>query len=300
MSIHHATLHQLKIFDTLADEMSMARTAETLHLTPPAVSIQIRQLSEAVGQPLFEQVGKQLYLTEAGNMVALACRDLFNRIEILEQELASLENLEKGHVRIATITTAKYFIPHRLGEFSLSHPGAEPMLFVGNRKAVLDRLAQNKDDLYVLGQLPEKMKVVSIPFACDRLIAVAHANHPLAGKKVISPAALAAEHFILREEGSGIRLATEEYFRKHKCKLNVRMVLASNEAIKQSVIAGLGISILSETTVVSSLTTGELVQLNVKGLPIDRQWYIVHPQNKSLSPLAEAFKSYLVTTGIRR
>jgi len=300
MPIRHATLHQLKIFDTLADEMSMARTAEALHLTPPAVSIQIRQLSEAVGHPLLEQVGKQLYLTDAGDMVALACRDLFDRIEILEQELASLDKLEKGHIRVATITTAKYFIPRRLGEFSDSHPGAEPMLFVGNRKAVLERLAQNKDDLYVLGQFSEKLKVESIPFACDRLIAVAKPCHPLAGKKLIPPAALEKEHFILREEGSGIRLATEEFFRKRRCKLNVRMVLDSNEAIKQTVIAGLGISILSESTVEGSLATGELVQLNVEGLPIDRQWYIVHPQNKSLSPLAEAFKSYLVTAGIHR
>jgi LysR family transcriptional regulator, low CO2-responsive transcriptional regulator len=300
MSIRHATLHQLKIFGALSDEMSMARTAEALHLTPPAVSIQIRQLADAVGQPLLEQIGKQLYLTDAGEMVAQACRDLFNRIEILEQELAALEKLEKGHIRIATITTAKYFIPRRLGEFSLSHLGAEPTLFVGNRKAVLERLAQNKDDLYVLGHFPDKMRVDSIPFASDRLIAVAHASHPLARKKSIPPAALETEHFILREEGSGIRLATEDFFRKQKCKLNVRMELSSNEAIKQSVMAGLGISILSETTVENSLATGELVQLKVKGLPIERQWYIVHPQNKALSPLAEAFKSYLVSAGIHR
>jgi len=214
MPIRHATLHQLKIFDTLADEMSMARTAEELHLTPPAVSIQIRQLAEAVGHPLIEQVGKRLYLTDAGDMVALACRDLFDRIEILEQDLASLDNLEKGHIRVATITTAKYFIPRRLGEFSVSHPGAEPTLFVGNRKAVLERLAQNKDDLYVLGQFSEKLKVESIPFACDRLIAVAYADHPLAGKKYIPLAALDTEHFILREEGSGIRLATVGLFQK--------------------------------------------------------------------------------------
>jgi len=298
MPIRHATLHQLKIFDTLAAEMSMARTAETLHLTPPAVSIQVKQLSEAVGQPLVEQLGKQLYLTDAGKSVAAACRDLFNRIEILEQELAALDKLEKGHIRVATITTAKYFIPRRLGEFSASHPGAEPTLFVGNRKAVLERLSQNKDDLYVLGEIPDKIKVEAIPFACNRLIAVAYAGHPLAGKKSIPPAALKAEHFILREEGSGIRLATENFFRTHKCKLNVRMELASNEAIKQSVIAGLGVSILSETTVEGSLAAGELVQLDIKGLPIDRQWNIVHPQNKILSPMAEAFKAYLVSTGI--
>jgi len=173
-------------------------------------------------------------------------------------------------------------------------------LFVGNRKAVLERLAQNKDDLYVLGQFSEKLKVESIPFACDSLIAVAHADHPLAGKKSIPPEALDMEHFILREEGSGIRLATEEFFRKHKRSMNVRMVLASNEAIKQTVIAGLGISFLSESTVEGSLATGELVRLNVEGLPIDRQWHIVHPQNKSLSPLAEAFKAHLVSAGIHR
>ena len=299
MALRHATLHQLKIFNTLTEHMSVARTAEALHLTPSAVSIQIKQLTEAVGQPLLEQIGKKIYLTEAGNLVAMACRDIFDRMETLNQEMALLDNLEKGHIRIALITTAKYFIPRLLGEFSAIHPGAEPSLFIGNRKAVLERLAQNKDDLYILGQPPEKIKVEAIPFATNRLIAVAQSGHPLAGKKSIAPKALENEHFIIREEGSGIRLATETYFREHKCKLNVRMALSSNEAIKQCILAGLGIAFMSESSVENELASGEIIKLNIKGLPIKRQWFIVHLQQKSLSRLAGAFKEFLVAKGIR-
>ena len=298
MPLRHATLHQLKIFNTLAYHMSVARTAEALHLTSPAVSIQIKQLTEAVGQPLLEQVGKKLYLTEAGSLIASACRDIFDRIETLGQELASLDNLEKGHIRIAIITTAKYFIPRLLGEFRKLHPGARPSLFIANRKAVLERLAQNKDDLYILGEPPGNIKIEAIPFACNRLIAVSQAGHPLAGKKSIAPKTLEKEDFIVREEGSGIRLATETFFREHKCLLNISMELNSNEAIKQCVMAGLGIAIMSESSVENALAMGEISKLNVKGLPIDRQWFIVHPQNKSLSRLTEAFKEFLVDRGI--
>jgi len=298
MALRHATLHQLKIFNTLADHMSVSRTADALNLTPPAVSIQIKQLTEAVGQPLLEQVGKKIYLTEAGNLIATACRDIFARIETLNQELASLDNLEKGHIRIAIITTAKYFIPRLLGQFLTLHPGAEPSLFIGNRKAVLDRLAQNKDDLYILGQPPEKIRIEAVPFASNRLIAVAQPDHPLAGRKSIAPDVIEKEYFILREEGSGIRLATEEYFRENQCKLNVRMVMSSNEAIKQCIMAGLGIAFMSESSVERELEAGEIIKLNVRGLPIKRQWYIVHPQQKSLSLLAAAFKGFLLEKGI--
>jgi len=294
MALRHATLHQLKIFNTLAYHMSVTRTAESLHLTAPAVSIQIKQLTEAVGQPLLEQIGKKLYLTDAGNLLAIACRDIFTRIETVNQELDSLDNLEKGHVRIALITTAKFFIPRLLGEFCTIHPGTEPSLFIGNRKAVIERLSENKDDLYILGQPPDNLKVAAIPFACNRIVAVAQAGHPLAKKRSITPKLLEKEHFIIREEGSGIRMATETFFRENKCKLNVRMELSSNEAIKQCVLAGLGIAFMSESTVETKLLSREIVELNVKGLPINREWFVIHPQQKSLSRLAEAFKSFLV------
>ena len=295
MGIHHATLRQLEIFDALAVHMSITRTAEALHLTPPAVSIQVRQLAEAAGQPLIEQVGKKLYLTDAGKATALASRDLFERMERLTQELAALQGLEKGSLRLAIITTAKYFVPRLLGEFSEQHPDIDVSLFVGNRKAILDRLSQNKDDLYILGQPPKNLKLTATPFALNQLVAIAYPKHPLAGKPAIPPAHLGEESFIAREQGSGTRLAYEDFFRQHKTELRIKMELESDETIKQTVAGRLGISILAKSTVEAELARGDLVLLNVKGLPLKRQWYVVYPEKKFLAPVARAFQAFLIS-----
>lgn len=297
MSIRRATLHQLRIFDTLAQHMSITRTAEVLHLSPPAVSIQVKQLAEAAGQPLVEQVGKKLYLTEAGRVVASACRDVSTRMERLNQELAALQGLETGSLRVAILTTAKYFIPQLLAQLSTRHPGIEVSLFVGNRQKVLERLAHNQDDLYILGQPPENLRVVAIPFRPNPLVAIAHAEHPLAGKKNISPVRLAEEPFIAREQGSGSRLSVEAFFRKHGTEPKKRMELGSNEAIKQTVAGKLGVSILSRTIVETELSRGLLTVLDVEGLPIERQWYLVYPEHHVLAPAALAFKEFLMSQG---
>jgi DNA-binding transcriptional LysR family regulator len=294
MPIRHATLHQLKIFDTLARHMSITRTAEALHLTPPAVSIQVKQLAEAAGEPLLEQVGKQLYLTDAGDMVAAACRDVLQRMELLGQELATMKSMEKGLLRVSIITTAKYFIPDLLGKFSRLHPGIEVSLYVGNRQGVLERLVNNEDDLYILGQPPEHLQVNATAFAPNPLVAIADPQHPLAGDANITAEQLENEAFILREQGSGIRLACERFFKERKVKLNTRMELGSNEAIKQTILARLGISFMAETTVHNELERGELVKLDVSGLPIVRQWYLAYPQQHRQTPAAKAFQTFLM------
>ena len=212
MPVQHATLHQLSIFDAVARHLSFARAAEELHLTPPALSIQVRHLSETLDQTLYEQIGKQIYLTAAGELVAKGCRDILTRLEGLSQELAALEGLERGRLRIAVLTTAKYFIPRLLGRFCAEHPGVEASLAVGNRTVLLKRLAQNLDDLYILGQPPEHIQAVAEPFAENPLVMVARPDHLLARFRRIEPARLAQESFILREPGSGTRLATEHYF----------------------------------------------------------------------------------------
>jgi len=298
MPIRRATLHQLRIFDALAQQMSITRTAETLHLTPPAVSIQVKQLSEAAGQPLVEQVGKKLFLTEAGKAVASACRDVSARMERLAQELAAIQGLESGTLSVAILTTAKYFVPQLLGQLSAQHPGIEVSLFVGNRKAILDRLAHNQDDLYILGQPPENLSVVTTPFAPNPLVAVAHPEHPLAGKKRISAKRLAEEPFIAREPGSGTRLGCEAFFRRYKTAPRVRMELGSNEAIKQTVAGRLGISIIAKITVEAEVELGNLAILDVQGLPLERQWHLVYPEHKVLAPAAEAFKEFLISRHI--
>lgn len=298
MTVRRATLHQLRIFDALAQHMSITRTAKALHLTPPAVSIQVKQLAEAAGQPLVEQVGKKLYLTEAGETVASACRDVSARMERLAQELAAIQGLEKGSLSVSILTTAKYFVPQLLGTLSEQHPGIEVSLFVGNRKAILDRLAHNQDDLYILGQPPENLGVVSIPFAANPLVAIAHPQHPLAAKKKISPKRLAEEPFIARERGSGTRLGCEAFFQRHDTAPRIRMELGSNEAIKQTVAGRLGVSIIAKITVEAEVARGNLVILDVQGLPLERQWHLVYPESKVLAPAAEAFKAFLVSRHI--
>jgi len=297
MTIRHATLHQLKIFDALAHHMSVARTAEALHLTPPAVSIQVKQLSEAAGQPLVERIGKQIHLTSAGEMVADACHDVFERLERLAQDLSALQGIEKGSLKLAIITTAKYFVPRLLGDFCARHPGIEVSLFVGNRQAVLERLAHSQDDLYVLGQPPEQAKVEAVPFASNPLVAIAYPEHPLAAERSISPSRLGSEPFIAREQGSGTRLACEAFFRQHKTELSVRMELGSNEAIKQTVAGRLGIAMLSRSAVRAELASGEIVLLDVAGLPLERRWYLVHLAGKKMTPAASAFHDYMTAQG---
>ncbi|MDA8327648.1 MAG: LysR family transcriptional regulator [Betaproteobacteria bacterium] len=287
--MHHATLHQLKIFDAVARHMSFARAAEELHLTPPAVSIQVKQLAEAIGQPLFEQIGKKISLTPFGVVSWTTCRDVLNRLEQLGHELAALQGLEKGSLKLATLATAKYFLPRLLGDFCTKHPGIDTTLFMGNRKDLLERLTQNQDDLYILGQPPEHMNVVMEAFADNFLVVVASPNHPLVQEKDIAPSRLQDDAFILRESGSGTRLAAEKFFEQHGVTLKVRMELGSNEAVKQLVAGGLGISVLSATTLRAELVSGELVKLDVRGLPLERKWHLVYPANKQLTPATRAF-----------
>lgn len=293
MPIHHATLHQLKIFDAVARHMSFARAAEELHLTPPALSIQVKQLAEAIGQPLFEQIGKKISLTSAGHASWATCRDVINRLEQLAHELAALQGLEKGSLKLATLATAKYFIPRLLGDFCAKHPGVDTALFLGNREALLERLARNQDDLYILGQPPEHMNVVTEPFADNPLVVVARPDHPLMLEKDIAPSRLRDVPFILREPGSGTRLATEKFFERHGVVLKARMELGSNEAVKQVVAGGLGVAVLSASTLRAELASGELAVLDVRGFPLKRKWYVVYPAGKQLTPATRAFMEYL-------
>ena len=293
MPILNATLHQLKIFDAVARNLSFARAAEEMHLTPPALSIQVKQLAEVIGHPLFEQIGKKISLTPAGIASWATCRDVLDRLEQLGQELASLQGLEKGSLKLATISTAKYFIPRLLGEFCIKYPGVDTALFMGNREVLLERLARNQDDLYILGQPPEHLNVISEAFADNHLVVVTSPTHPLAMDRDILPLRLRDIPFILREPGSGTRLAAEKFFEQHGITLKARMELGSNEAVKQVVAGGLGVAVLSASTLRAELTSGELVILDVRGFPLQRKWYMVYPAGKQLTPATKGFMEYL-------
>lgn len=293
MNLRHATLHQLRIFLSVARHGSFARAAAAMHLSPPTLSLQVKQLSETVGQPLFEQLGKKIFLTAAGQTLAQACEDIESRMERLSQDLAMLQGVERGSLRVAILTTVKYTVPKLLGSFCVAHPGIDVAMQVGNRENLLQRLGSNQDDLYIMGQPPEHMDVVCEPFADNPLVLVAPPGHPLAGQQRIAPQRLAKEPFILREAGSGTRLTSERYFAEQGVTITPRLEVSSHEAIKQVVAGGLGVAVVSASTVVSELALGELVQLDVKGFPLMRHWYVVYPRGKHLSPAAQAFKQWL-------
>ncbi len=291
--MRRSTLRQLEVFEAIARLGSFTRAAEELFLTQPTVSMQIKKLADAVGMPLFEQVGKKIYLTGAGRALHAFTRELLDHFARFEMTLTDMKGLKRGTLRLAVVTTAEYFAPRLLGPFCLQYPGIDVSLKVSNRERVLERLADNQDDLYVLGQPPEGLDVVATPFLGNPLVVLAPANHPLAGKKKVPLGRLADEPFLMRESGSGTRAAAERLFREHGLEMKVRMELGSNEAIKQAIVGGLGVSVLSRHSLALRAPVGELVILDVVGFPIERQWYVVYPAGKQLSIVARAFLDYL-------
>lgn len=287
------TLRQLELFEAIARLGSFTRAAEELFLSQPTVSMQIRKLTDTVGMPLFEQVGKKIYLTEIGKALLQTSRGISEQLANFEMIAADMKGLKKGKLRLAVVTTAKYFAPRLLGTFCEKYPGVEVSLSVSNREHLLERAANNLDDLYILGQPPEDANMVAEPFLENLLVVIAPVNHPLAKKKNIPPAALASEPFLLREAGSGTRMATERLFESLGIKINMRMELGSNEAIKQSVIGGLGISVLSYHTLEHGLPGKQFVILDVQGFPIKRYWYFAYPAGKQLSLIASTFVDHL-------
>ncbi len=295
--LKHATLHQLKVFEAIARSGSFTRAAEEMFLSQPTVSQQIKQLTKAVGVPLFEQIGKRIYLTDAGKEVLTACKDISEKMSQLEMTLADLKGLKQGNLRLAVITTAKYFVPRLLGQFRHRYPGIKVALQVTNRKQVLDRLSENEDDLYILGQPPEGLDINLRPILENALVAIAPSDHPLAGEKNITLQRFAKEPFIMREAGSGTRMAVEQFYAENRCEINVEMEIGSNEAIKHAIVGGLGVSVLSRHVLALEGTKGPLTILDVEGFPIQRHWYIVYPASKQLSVVASTFLEYLLNEG---
>jgi DNA-binding transcriptional LysR family regulator len=295
--LKQATLHQLKVFEAVARHNSFTRAAEELFLTQPTVSMQVKQLTKAVGMPLFDQVGKRLSLTQAGEELVKTCREVFERLDQFEMTVADLKGLKQGRLRVAVITTAKYFVPRLLGPFCHRYPGIDISLQVTNHEYIVNRLSENLDDLYVMSQLPENIEITCQQILENPLVVVAPADHPLAQEKNISLERLGAEPFIMREPGSGTRKAVQTLFDEHKISLKVRLDLGSNEAIKQAIAGGLGISVLSAHSLALEGPTSELTILDVEKFPIERYWYAVYPSGKQLSIVARAFLEYLLKEG---
>ncbi len=293
------SLHQLRVFAAVARLLSYTRAAEELHLTQPAVFTQVKQLEESLGQPLLERLGKQLFLTDAGRETLATAHETLNALERLEMRLADLQGLKRGRLRLAIVTTAESLIPRLLGAFCQQYPGIDATLTVANRETLLSRLADNIDDLVVLGAPPEHIDVVATAFADNPLVVVARHDHPLANSRAIALTRIAEESLILREAGSGTRLAAERLFAEHGLEPRVRLELGSNEAVKQAVAGGLGLTLLSAHTLALEGESGLLRVLDVEGLPLLRQWYVAYLRGKHLSVVAEAFLDFLLA-GQRR
>jgi len=295
----HLTLRQLKVFEAVARHLNYTRAAEELHLTQPAVSMQVKQLEESLGVALFEQLGKRVHLTEAGTEVLGYARSVTQQLDELEGVLSRMKGLGGGRLRISVATTANYFIPTLLGSFSRRYPDVTVSLDVTNRETLLRQLAENTVDLVVMGQPPAEADVKAQVFMDNPLVVVAPLDHPLAKKKSIPLARLQEETFLVREPGSGTRISMERFFNERGMKLKTGMEVGSNEAIKQSVQAGLGLGLLSRATIEQELALKRLVVLNVADFPIMRHWYVVHRQGKRLSPVAQAFRDFVLAEAKR-
>ncbi|MDA8390413.1 MAG: LysR family transcriptional regulator [Gammaproteobacteria bacterium] len=295
----HATLRQLQIFEAVARLGSFTRAAEELFLAQPTVSIQLKKLSDTIGIPLVEQTGLSIRLTDTGREVHTACQEVFRSLAKLELNIADIKGVERGRLRLAVITSAKYLAPHLLGQFGRLYPGVTLSLKVTNRERLLERMANLEDDLYILGQPPEEIDGEAHPLVPNPLVVMAARDHALVGVSDISLRRLLDEPFILREPGSGTRAAIIRLFESNDLEPpTARMEFGSNEAIKQAVAAGLGISILSLHALVLDGTSGPIAVLDVQGFPIQRHWYVVYSRQKRLSVVARAFMEFVKDEGV--
>lgn len=291
----HLTLRQLKVFEAAATQLSFTLAAKQLFLSQPAVSMQIKQLEENIGLPLFEQMGKKIFLTEAGRELFHYSRSITQQVAEMETVFDKMKGLEYGKLTLSVVNTANYFTPKLLAKFCQLHPNINVILQVANRDAVLNQLADNGTDLSILGQPPEGLGISAEPFLDNPLVVIAAPGHPLAKLRRVKFAQLATETFLSREQGSGTRSAMERVFAEHNIQPHISMEMEANEAIKQAVQADMGLGILSQHSIELELETRRLVMLNVEHFPLARLWYVAHRSNKRLSSAATAFKNFLLT-----
>lgn len=289
-----ATLHQLKIFKQLALSMNYTEAANKLHLTQPAVSIQIKQLENNLNLPLLEKIGKKIFLTPAGQELNRFCIDLFERVDRMNMALSAMRGGLEGDFRLTVVTSANYFTPHLLGAFLKLYPKVSLHFEVVNRSQIIQRLKDNDDDLVIMGLVPESMSLTCHPFVDNPIVIIANPSHPLAQQKNIALTDLQAHDFIFREAGSGTRKALESFLQSYDVRLSSCMVMGNTETIKQAVMAGLGISAVSRHSVTLELATKCLVELDVQHFPLLRSWYVVHHKTKQLSPIASAFIDFIL------
>jgi DNA-binding transcriptional LysR family regulator len=288
------TLRQLQIFESVATHLSFTRAAELLYLSQPAVSMQIKQLESELDIPLFERMGKRLFLTDAGKELQNYARNISQQLVELQDVMSELRGSNRGHLTIAVATTANYFALKILGEFYKRYASTNISLDVTNRASLIKHLTDNTVDMVIMGQPPEDLELDATPFMSNPLVVIAPKNHPLVGKQNIPLSELQKETFIMRERGSGTRIAMERFFAQGGYKITSVIEMSNNEAINQAVEAGLGLGIVSKHTLEWELSLQRLAILDVESFPIVRHWYLVHRQGKRFTAVMTAFKRLVI------
>ena len=293
--MRNVTLRQLRVFAAVARHLSFGKAAEEMHLTPPAVSMQIKELEEHVGLPLFDRGGRSVALTVTGEYLLVYVRKVLATLKDAEDAVARLSGLQTGRLTIGMVSTAKYFVPRLMARFRAEHPGIEVRLAIGgNREQLVALLQANEVDLAIMGRPPRELATRAEPFAVHPHVIVTPPDHPLVKAGHAPAAALADYEFLIREEGSGTRAAMEKFFADHRLAPRVAMEMTSNETIKQAVMAGMGISFLSLHTIGLELKAGLIAVPDIEDLPLAKRWYIVNTLAKTLSPAAEAFRYFML------
>ena len=291
------TIRQLRVFSEVARRLSFSRVAEELHLTPPAVSMQVKELENSVGMPLFDRSGHSVALTTVGEYMLVYARRVLTALKEADHMVARLKRLDVGTLTIGMVSTAEYFLPRLLTQFRVDHPGVEIRLALGNREQLVQMLQGNEVDLAIMGRPPKELVTRAEPFAAHPHVFIAPPDHPLIRQGHVPAGALAAYGLIVREPGSGTRAAMENFLREANVAPRVVMEMASNETIKQAVMAGMGISLLSLHTLGLELQTASLAIVDVEGAPIVRAWNVVHTLSRTLPPAAEAFRYFVLERG---
>ena len=290
----NVTFRQLKLFLALSDTGSVSAAAQRMHVTQPTASMQLKDVADAVGLPLYDVISRKVHLTEAGEELARTARTMLDQWEAFEQRMAAIQGMARGRLRVAVVSTAKYFIPGLLGSFCDRHPEVDISLEVLNRDQVVTRLRANMDDLYVMSQPPDDLALEDDILMPNPLCLVAPASHPLAGQPGVTLEQLAGSRFVLRERGSGTRMATDRTFKQHGFAPANWLELGSNEAIRESVASKLGVAVLSSHALGGGAADARVVVLDVVGFPIQSQWHLVWPRGKQLSPLAGVFRAHVL------
>lgn len=288
------TFRQLRLFLALAETGSVSAAAKAMHVTQPTASMQLKEISASVGLPLYEVIGKKVFLTDVGKSLAVTARDITQSLASFEQLTYATKGIAKGHLRIAVVSTAKYFMPRLIGSFCKRHPLIDVSLEILNRDGVLGRLRQNTDDLYIMSMPPDDVVLMDEVLMPNPIVVIAASTDPLTKQKKVSLDDLSRRRFILRESGSGTRMAADQHFRKKKFRPDIRLELGSNEAVKESVAGGLGIGVISQYALHGHQKEHGVRVIDVNDFPLKSSWHLVHLAAKNLSPIALAFKEHII------